>query len=197
MLSNQLFSRFTAPLILLSLILLHIGLALTYNDGHFVYALDDPYIHLDLADMLYQHGLYGVNMREYAAPSSSILWPFLLVPFFILGSIAVYAPFILALASSCAAVMVIEALAKRLSPQLKNNHRLILVCLAAMTINLPAMPLMGMEHATQILLVLLTVLGTLEALEGDAPPRWLWLVLIISPLIRYENLFPSLGALGI
>src|SRR3954447_15747321 len=47
--------------------------------GHFVYALDDPYIHLALAENL-AHGHYGLNATEFASPSSSILWPFLLVP---------------------------------------------------------------------------------------------------------------------
>src|SRR5476649_158349 len=46
----------------------------------FVYSLDDPYIHLALARQI-MHGHYGINPGEFAAPSSSILWPFFLVPF--------------------------------------------------------------------------------------------------------------------
>src|SRR5882672_6661262 len=45
-----------------------------------VYSLDDPYIHLALARQIL-HGHYGINPGEFAAPSSSILWPFLLAPF--------------------------------------------------------------------------------------------------------------------
>jgi hypothetical protein len=48
--------------------------------GHLVYSLDDPYIHLGLAENIAK-GHYGINLTEYSSPSSSILWPFLLVPF--------------------------------------------------------------------------------------------------------------------
>lgn len=42
-----------------------------------MYTLDDPYIHLSLAENLLR-GHYGVNLDEVASPSSSILYPFLL-----------------------------------------------------------------------------------------------------------------------
>src|ERR1700757_2773135 len=50
------------------------------NDHHFFFALDDPYIHLALAKSIGQ-GFYGINPGDPASPSSSILWPLLLVPF--------------------------------------------------------------------------------------------------------------------
>ena len=57
-----------------------ISAMLNWNEGLFTYTLDDPYIHLRLAENISQ-GHYGINPSEYSAPSSSILWPFLLVPF--------------------------------------------------------------------------------------------------------------------
>ena len=60
-----------------SLILLQI---LRLNQGFFTYILDDAYIHLALAENIAK-GTYGVNPGEFAATSSSILWPFLLTPF--------------------------------------------------------------------------------------------------------------------
>lgn len=53
---------------------------LALNGGTFVYTLDDPYIHLALAEDI-ARGTYGVNPGEASAPSSSILYPFLFVPF--------------------------------------------------------------------------------------------------------------------
>ena len=49
------------------------------NGGGFSYTLDDPYIHLALAENILR-GHYGVNLQEFSSPSSSVLWPFLLVP---------------------------------------------------------------------------------------------------------------------
>ena len=51
--------------------------------GHFTYSLDDPYIHLALAEQLV-HGHYGINATEISSPSSSVVWPYLLV--FLSGS---------------------------------------------------------------------------------------------------------------
>lgn len=50
---------------------------LSVNSGHFVYALDDTYIHLALARNI-AHGFYGVTPFEHTSPSSSVIWPFLL-----------------------------------------------------------------------------------------------------------------------
>src|SRR5262245_54827593 len=50
------------------------------QQGGFTYTLDDPYIHLALAENI-ARGHYGVNLGELSAPSSSVLWPFLLAPF--------------------------------------------------------------------------------------------------------------------
>jgi len=50
---------------------------LKLNHGTFTYSLDDPYIHLALSDQS-RHGHYGISAGHRAAPSSSILFPFLL-----------------------------------------------------------------------------------------------------------------------
>jgi hypothetical protein len=61
--------------------------------GHLIYSLDDPYIHLSVAENILRGG-YGVNWEEYLAPCSSILYPFLLVPFVAIG-IGTFAPLII------------------------------------------------------------------------------------------------------
>src|SRR5688500_1729549 len=69
------------PVILLAMLTaIELVVILLLNEGQFVYTLDDPYIHLALAENI-ARGHYGVNHSEYSAPSSSILWPFLLAPF--------------------------------------------------------------------------------------------------------------------
>src|SRR5438046_3919544 len=53
---------------------------LRLNHGTFTYTLDDPYLHLSLAENI-AAGHYGINRDDVAAPSSSVLWPYLLAPF--------------------------------------------------------------------------------------------------------------------
>jgi len=59
---------------------------LVMNSGVMIYTLDDPYIHMKMARNIW-NGHYGINLHEYSAPSSSIIWPFLLAPFSYLGSV--------------------------------------------------------------------------------------------------------------
>ena len=61
-----------------ALALLGVGFAvelvaiLRLNAGRFTYTLDDPYIHLALAERI-RRGLYGINPGEAASPASSLL----------------------------------------------------------------------------------------------------------------------------
>src|SRR4051812_10496801 len=48
------------------------------SQGRLIFTLDDPYIHLSLAETIASGG-YGVNSGEFSSPSSSILYPLLLV----------------------------------------------------------------------------------------------------------------------
>ena len=52
---------------------------LSRNGGRLTYTLDDPYIHLALSEGIAE-GHYGIHPAEPSAPSSSIVWPFLLAP---------------------------------------------------------------------------------------------------------------------
>ncbi|MHC2245266.1 hypothetical protein [Bradyrhizobium elkanii] len=51
--------------------------SVTLCDGRLIFTLDDPYIHLAVADHI-RSGGYGVNASEVSSPSSSIIWPYLL-----------------------------------------------------------------------------------------------------------------------
>lgn len=55
-------------------------LAMARGVGGFEYPLDDPYIHLAMADQIARGG-YGVNAGEYASAASSPLYPLLFAPF--------------------------------------------------------------------------------------------------------------------
>ena len=64
------------PLLLfLVVIAVELAVVLFLNGGIFTYSLDDAYIHLSLAQNI-SAGHYGINLSEYSAPSSSIIWPF-------------------------------------------------------------------------------------------------------------------------
>ncbi len=162
--------------------------------GSVTYSLDDAYIHLALAEGL-REGHHGINPGEFSAPSSSILWPYLLAPL-MGGPLELWWPLILNLAAGVGLVGLIGPLQARVgegAPSWLGAFLLI-------SFNICALPLMGMEHSLQLFLAVLTTLGLWQALEERQVPWWLWLGLCFGPLVRYEHLgltVPALALLGL
>lgn len=189
---------FRLPLIVLLAILgAHLLTLLALNDGHFVYSLDDAYIHLSLAEKI-AGGTYGLNAGEPSAPSSSILWPFLLVPFapFTIGA---FVPLVLNIAAAVGtlyvfALLLLESLGPMADRRLRLLGILLLIALIPGT-NLAGLVLTGMEHSLQQLLTAVAVLGLVRESKDGRAPWWLFAALAAAPLVRYENLALSLPAL--
>ncbi len=184
-------------IVLLALLGAHLLILLVLNDGHFVYSLDDAYIHLSLAEKI-AAGTYGLNAGEMSAPSSSILWPFLLVPLapFAAGA---FVPLVLNVAAAAAtlyvyALLLAECLVPLADRRLRLLGVLLLLALIAGT-NLAGLVLTGMEHSLQLLLTAAAVLGLARESKNGQATWWLFAVLAAAPLVRYENLALSLPAL--
>lgn len=186
-----------APLaVLLGVLAVQIALILARNGGVFTYTLDDPYIHLALAEGL-QQGTYGLNPGEFSAPSSSVLWPFLLVPWvgFAFGA---WMPLVYNLAAAVATVWVVARVLEAALHADATPDRYLAVALLAtvfvLVTHTGGLVLNGLEHSLQVLLAVLTVWGLAREQEG-ALPRWLPAVLVLGPLVRYEMLALTAPAL--
>jgi hypothetical protein len=171
---------------------------LTLNHGLLLYALDDTYIHLGFAARLHE-GHFGINAGESSSPSSSILWPFLLAPFG--GSLQFeWVPLILNLLAALGTAVTIPRLsALVLGPAASGPGALLHAVLGVLLLflfNTVGLVFVGMEHSLQVLLALLAVLQLFEVAGGGRSRAWLWPVLVLGPLVRYENLALTLPALG-
>jgi len=70
-------------------------LSIRQNHGHFIYANDDTYIHMALANNFAQHGVWGVTKYGFTSSSSSLLWTLLLSSVYLLFGINYVSPLIL------------------------------------------------------------------------------------------------------
>jgi len=169
------------------------------NGGVFTYTLDDPYIHMALADRILQGG-YGINPGEAASPSSSVIWPLLLLPFAALGGgWALHGPLIW---NALAALLLLSVLASLWGgvlgasrSQADDLSRLLLLLLSLLVFNVPGLVFTGMEHTLQVALTLVLLLGLIREAGSGRPPGWLPVVLLLAPLVRYELLAPCGAAL--
>lgn len=165
------------------------------NNGHFVYTLDDPYIHLALAENI-GNLHYGVNTGELSAPSSSILWPFIIAPF----SSLEYFPLLVNIASAMLTLFIFTQILNVAINIDEGRAKTILVStlliLLTLGTNVIGLIFTGMEHSLQQLAVVAIAWGLIVEVEKNKVAPWLLVAIVAAPLIRYENLAISLAALA-
>lgn len=161
------------------------------NDGVFTYTLDDPYIHLAMAENILK-GHYGITMGEFAAASSSIIWPFLLAPF----SFSSLTPFIYNIFISLICIFAFTDIFHRCFRLNHKPSKIILISIFSITFllisNLISLLFMGMEHNLQVSMSVLAVLGLIIEYEENRLPAWFLFIIFLAPLVRYECLAISL-----
>lgn len=153
----------------------------------FEYPLDDPYIHLAMAEQI-AHGGYGVNAGEYASAASSPLYPLLLTPF--AGTEAqrllpaVWNIVGLVLSAAIWAKLLVQM---RL-PQAMPRFAPWVIALGPVALNLPGLAMVGMEHTLHLAASLSIALGLVIFLQTHRLTGWLIAGAILAPLFRLEGL---------
>jgi hypothetical protein len=178
--------------ILLSLIFAILKL----NNGVFTYTMDDPYIGLTLSSQIHD-GNYGINAGVPSAPSSSILYPLLLVA--ASGTaLHLYLPLIINVLALFATLVIIWRLFVYL--RLAQDAFGIVVqatalLLLALCFNIFGVVFTGLEHNLHIAVTAACIYGLVLFLDNGKMPAWLPAVIIVAPLLRYEGLALSAGAI--
>ncbi len=161
--------------------------------GVFEYPLDDVYIHLAMADGI-ASGTYGIMPGEPASASSSILYPFLLLPFH--GTeLQRFLPLVWNVLALVAAAWLWGKVLVRAG--LEGPAGLALAVLGPVCLNMAGLAFLGMEHEIQLALSLAVLLGLWRYMQGGGIAGWFVAAAILAPLIRYEGLALSLGVAGL
>jgi hypothetical protein len=155
--------------------------------GAFMYPLDDPFIHMQVARNLSVHGVWGINPPEFGSASSSLLYTVLLALVFKLSS-SVLIPFILNVVSGVWLLWVIHAWLLR--QDVRATGRATILLLVIFLLPLPTLILTGMEHTIQCLFTFLFITQFAASLEKDrrlTPVVFLCAMGVVA--VRYEGLF--------
>jgi len=178
----------------------------TRTGGRIVYLIDDPAIHLTLAENLAHHGTWGVVPGTFQSASLSPLWTLLLSGFVGVASglraigIPVsdqLGPLVLNVAAGLWVINLLASQQRVLLPSLRRPFDALgAVALAVYVLFLPGLTLLGMEHVLQIALVLSAVTLFQRKAQGQALgwPGWLpYLLVALATLVRFEDLFVVAG----
>jgi hypothetical protein len=165
------------------------------NGGDFAYPLDDPYIHLAIADNLVHHGTWGIEPGVFESASSSPVWTVLLAA----GTVALpvgdlWVPLVLTVASGLLLIWQIVRLDpfRRLGPAARWGGLVV----ACVPLGLLHVTFVGMEHLLHAALVLaiVTRVGALTGERAPPPGRWVVLgLLALATVVRFETLFLASG----
>jgi len=164
------------------------------DHGVFTYTLDDPYIHLALAENLV-HGHYGINPGEVSSPSSSIVWPLLLTPF-AARRWNEYLPLGLNVLFCGMAAWLIGRIVDGWAGPQAWRGRFAVAAVLMLVANLAGLTFVGMEHGLQMLLAVACAAGMVEAFAGRRIPAWCLCAAVLGPMVRYEN-FALVAALAV
>ncbi len=156
-------------------------------DSQLIYTLDDPYIHLALAEHL-THGHFGINANEAASPSSSILFPWLLAITEILG-FDQSGPFVInSFATALSVWLILEFIFKQPFPNCRYSQALPILLSVYLVLSIGyAIPWTGLEHSLHILAVVLCVRGLIHFVESNTIQPTLIFASICMPLLRFEG----------
>lgn len=171
-------------------------LSMKRNQGHLVYALDDPYIHMTIAKNFANHGAWSINTEGFVSASSSLLWTLLLAFTYLLFGVSEIAPLILNILFATFLVFLVYHLLKKYISRYLFLFG-ILLSLIFFT-SLPALIFCGQEHTLQILIVISFVYSSAQMLsrkyvqEKKSVATSTTSLLALAPLVtmvRYEGVF--------
>jgi hypothetical protein len=172
---------------IVAVLLLELIGVLAGTEGHVVYAIEAPYTDLALAQQIAQ-GHYGIVPGEPAAPSSSILFPFLLAAFVPLG-LGTLSPLIINGVATLAAGVFALLLARECGLPLRRiSPRRLFVIAAVVTValNLAGLALTGLEHSLHVTLTIAYLLGLVRFVRRGRCDWWWFVCILVQPIIRFE-----------
>jgi hypothetical protein len=174
-----------------------VAACLIATGGHPTYLLDDAWIHLQFSEQI-AAGHFGLVPGEKASPSSSILYPLLLIP--LAGTMLhQWLPALWNLVALVAVLLLWQRLFGRfvltgIGGRQRDLLAGSLALVATILTSTLFLALTGMEHTLQIAATLAVAVGLLELLVDSRARWWLLAGLIAGPLLRLENFSITLPA---
>ncbi|MGC2160834.1 MAG: hypothetical protein WA634_02895, partial [Silvibacterium sp.] len=145
-------------------------------DHHFIYALDDTYIHMAIAKHFAGVGVWGVTPFGFTSATSSPLFDLLLASGYFFTGPVIWLPLLISFGFGVAAIF----MADRMLPSESKFRTVALLAFVLLT-PLPSIGVLGMEHTLQIFLDLAFIWrATIAITQRRSWDNWL---LVIGPLL--------------
>lgn len=184
--------------VLWSAVAVILAISLKDNQGHVVYAIDDPYIHMAMAKNFSQYGVWGVTRYEFTSTSSSLLWTLMLSGIYYVAGVNETVPLILNII--IASFIVIAAFIILKQYKIPDFYIFLVLGGIIFITPLPALIFLGLEHTLHTLVTMLFAFFLAKVFYRQAAESFsrndvfLWVLAPGLTLSRYEGLFLILVA---
>lgn len=162
------------------------------TSGIFVYAMDDPYIHMAMAKNFHEHGIWGMTRYEFSSSSSAPLWTLLLALLFSLTDNSIFVPLALNIIIAVLTILTFASLLRSTCEGMSDRAQAFLLISVVLVTPMGSLIFGGMEHLLHVLLALLFVHLSVQVLTSAASQRERMLLLLVGALMtstRYEGCF--------
>lgn len=175
-----------------------VALSVHAADGHLVYVIDDPAIHMSMARQLAQHGTWGVTAGVYEPASSAPLWTALLgLIAWIIPSSLNLLPLLLNVVAVGAVLWIFASYQTFVTPRRADPMSWIAtITMPVVLLFLPGLIMLGMEHVAHSVLCLIAMVLLVRLEDSDLRLRELaplLAVVFVAGTIRVETVFLALG----
>lgn len=188
---NQHWPLITSLILLWVTILIILIVSLNLNNGIFIYALDDAYIHLAIAKHFALYGIWGVTPYQFSSSASSLLWPLIISAVYLVTGINEMVPFIINIILGSITLYIVYYILR--SFKIPSFYNFLVMLTVILFTPIPYLIFIGMEHILQIILVLTFVYLSIQILiNNNYKPTNYYLLVILAVLltmVRYESLF--------
>jgi hypothetical protein len=161
-------------------------LSVSKTDGHYIYLIDDAYIHLAMAKNFALYDIWGVTKYQFSSTSSSPLFTYILnvlITFF--GNTDQLSLYFNAVFGLCT----VYILNRHFSGIFNNSKKIIIAVLFTLFFSvLHLQVLSGMEHVLHVFLFVLN-LYCLSTLNNKYSIIGFYLSLLLMGLVRFESMF--------
>jgi hypothetical protein len=165
--------------------------------GRIIYVLDDPAIHLGIAQMLLHHGTWGVQPGVYQSASSSPLWDVVLAGTMWVSGATAIVPWLLNVFAGVWLIWAIGSRQQVLRPRRSSPLSVLATAaLVVVVLFMPSLTMVGMEALLYCAMVVQLVAWMHDRAVGriSRAPTWALCVLAaLAVLTRFETVWVMAG----
>lgn len=161
--------------------------SISKTDGHYVYPIDDAYIHLAMAKNFALHEVWGITRYQFSSTSSSPLFTFIISSLINVFGNNDQIPLYFNVLFGLGIIYVLSIYYAEVFKTVKKAVLAVVFTLLFAVLHLQV--LSGMEHILQVFLFVVNIFCFYHWDKNRSAILWFYLSILLMGLVRFESMF--------